>query len=229
MIDDEPPARDDEPRPIDWNNPIPGNTHAIQGEIDRVKELRDRCHEAAKPFRHLGLDSWSGPAAEQFESFTPRLVRQWADAEDEHDRWADALASYREVLLTLQPLARAAVEQAKQDGSWTQAHADIQRWREQADSAARATAGVLHDVAARLRALPLLLDEQTTKAVAPAVTISQPSPDPGISARNAENDRKDQKTSEPGASHQSPAERYERVTSLCDAVLDAEFISGEEL
>lgn len=205
---------------IDWHNPIPGNIRALQGEIDRLWELRDRFRDAAMPIRHLGLDGWRGPAADEFAAHRTRLARQWSDAELEHERWAGALADYRDVLLALQPLARDAVERANRDGDWTRAQADVERWRGQADSAAYRTSDVLRDVADRLRDILPLLTEPAENHQATPVAGPPPSAPrmPVVAAGD-----------EPPAVHQSPVERRNRTAALCDALLRANFVSAEYL
>ncbi|MPZ85223.1 MAG: hypothetical protein GEV28_34480 [Actinophytocola sp.] len=215
----------DESEPFDRHNPIPGNAHAIQGEIDRVTGIRDRCHDTAGWLRQLSLDGWHGHAAEQFAAFkSSRLARQWEEVEDEHDLVATALADYRDILITLQPLARQAVERARQDGTWAQAEADIVRWREQAHTEAHKTAQMLREVAGRLRALPPLPDDDQAAAFSP----NQPS-SPRTRVDTTNNGVTPPSHTEPPARRQSPASLHEKVISLCDALLGADYVSEEDL
>jgi hypothetical protein len=220
------PAMEDDPS-FDRHNPIPGNPRAIRGEIDRVLHLRDDCRAGAARVRRLRPDSWRGHAADEFESFLPRLARPWADAEDEYDRWARALADYHDVLVTAQTLAHDVVRRAGKDGNWARAHAEIERLRAQCRAAAGKAANVVTEAARGLQLLsrPFAApaQEQLSAQIQPAAVARPPEQRPA--PRAADQHRAD----EPAFDRQSPADLYRKTKSLCDAVLDALFISAEEL
>lgn len=208
---------------IDWNNPIPGNPDGLRGEIERIRELSDRCGEAADRLRDLHMEDWHGEAAERFNSFAPEQIRLWETAEDEHGRWAAALEKYRETLLTSQQLAKSSVERARQDGSWGRAEAEIDRWRLQVSGEARLAAAELKDVAVKLWSLPLLLPEQDiVPAVVPVAAVGPLLPEP-----RKPPEHQGSVIVEPDPVRLALDLEKDRVNSLCDAILDAEFVSAE--
>lgn len=207
-----------DPAPFDWHNPIPGNPHAIQGEIDRVRALRDYCSAGEQWLRQLTLHTWQGAAADQFESFRSRLVTQWAAAENEYDRWSRALMEYRQVLVGTRALAQNAIAEATQYGDWAQARSRIDELRIQHRAAADTAVTVLNEVAAALLALPQPFGP-TTPDSQPAQRRPRPPAERAIQAP----------TDEPLPVEQSPADLHRKTKSLCDAVLEAHFVRAETL
>ncbi len=207
--------------PVDWHNPLPGNVHALTGEVERLEHVRDECYGIARAVRGLAFDTWSGRSYVAFDDFRrTRLARQWEEVGDAHDRAAVTIAEHRDTLATLQPLARHAAERTRYDQTYAQndATADILRWRGQIAAAASKTAGILHEVADQLGALRPPLKDTPPEAV-PAPSTLAPEPVPVRVAR----------VTMPYGRHQSPAELHDQVNSLCDALLDADYVSEGEL
>jgi type VII secretion system ESX-1 substrate len=201
---------------IDWLNPLPGNVHALSGEVDRLESVRDECYEIARAARGLDFDAWSGPAYSAFDDFRrTRLATQWEEVGDAHDRAATTIAEHRDTLSTLQPLARHAAERTQYDRTYSQADAtaDILRWRGQVASVAKKTASVLDEVAEQLSALRAPLRDEP---------VIVPSPPPPALVRPVV-------VRQTFGRHRSPAELHAEVVSLCDALLDAEFVSESDL
>jgi uncharacterized protein YukE len=218
---------DDDLPPLDWHNPIPGNPQAIQGEIDRVTNLRDCCGAGEKQIRNVTIDTWQGTAASEFETFRSRWARQWTNAYDEYDRWSGTLVEYREILVTTQALARNAIAEATSDHDWARARTTINTLRAQHSAAASRAANVIDDVARGLRLLPRLLDTPNTDGSATRRQSITSGGNPGETAQRTTIAHRP--ADEPTPIEQSPAELYRRAKSLCDAVLDATFVSAETL
>lgn len=210
---------------VDWNNPLPGNVHALTGEIERLENVRDQCYDVARVLRGLGFDNWTGSAYTAFDDFRrTRLVRQWEEVGDAHDGAVLTLAEYRDMLATLQPLAKNATQRVHYDLTYAQADAtaDILRWREQVAAAARKTAVMLREVADQLRALrPPLTGDQPSEVCRSATDARLREP---AAVRTAGTN----KVTSFGR-HQSPAVLHDEVILLCDALLEAEFVGEDEL
>lgn len=212
------------PPGFDWNNPIPGNPHAIKGEIDRLRDLGERFTEGARVLRATQVDHWDGQTADRFDAFRLAEAKQWETAASAHIRWADALAEYVECLNRVQPRARQAVLDAERTGDWKRASEDIERWRTQLSDVEQSAAKIIEDAGDQLRSLHGSLNNgDTTSTVAPQPTQA-PTPEPNGGPRP-----KPAQASEPPAVRQSPAMLQERTAALCAAILQANFVSAEDL
>jgi Putative T7SS secretion signal domain len=202
MIDD--PAQD-------RRNPISGNPDALEGEINRYRDLSERCRQAEHEIQKLRLGRWVGTAAEGFGIRRELLRQQWAIARIAFRDCADALDRYRQTLITVQSLARTATLDE-----------DLERWRAQKSEQAARTTIELRDAFHRLLSLAPLVNGQLA-GVAPALAPSHPSPSPDPKTARKRSD--DSTRSE----DQSPRMLQLRIRALCTAVLDADYVSAEHL
>jgi hypothetical protein len=124
---------------------VPGNADGLDGEIRRLRSLRDHIERLADSASQRQLERWSGPAREQFDDLNSRLVTRLRLLGSSCDRAARALERYHPDLTTLQGLATVQPER-------------IMRWQRQAETAAAKVATELHAIAGDLRALSRLTD-----------------------------------------------------------------------
>jgi len=211
---------------IDWNNPLPGNVQALTGEIDRLLRIRDRCNDAARDLRLARLDTWTGPAASAFQEFRhSRFAKQLDEAGDAHERAAEVLTEYRDAVSTLQPLCKRAVERARCDATYAQsdAEADIVRWQQQINAIAADIADRLREASDRLDGLRSLFANAETGS--PSGGAPRQAPQQHESTRRA---RPDTNHAASGH-HMSAYELRTQATLVSNAILNARFVSEDEL
>lgn len=185
--------------------PITGNANAIDGEVRRLHDLKERLCSTGEVLGKLYVDGWRGRASDAFEDFRYAFARQWLMAGDYHEEAARALERYRDTLMELQARAR-----NTHHADVATAAADLSRWRQQLDSEGTAAAAAIRRAARALAALPRLLNHPEPGPNAPAAgPARKPAPDPGLDPRNAASDR---------------AAFRQRVQALNDAVLAADVV-----
>lgn len=208
----------------DRRNPIPGNPDALEGEINRYRDLSERCRQAEHQIQKLRLGRWVGQAAEGFGIRREQLKQHWAIARIAFRDCADALDRYRQTLITVQGLARSATQHPPADGDYRRVNEDIERWRGQKSEQAARTAMELRDAFGRLLSLAPLVNGQTA-GVAPALLPGQLT-DATNHERSTARKRSDGSN---GSEDMSPRMLRVRIRALCMAVLEADYVSAEQL
>jgi hypothetical protein len=214
-------------RGVDWHNPIPGDARLVQEEVTRLSQLRDCWRDSTAEFRALDVSTWQGAAADAFGSNLRRQLAQWSHGEQALSSSIDALADYLNMLQILQPRAREAVYRAQVDGTWQGAAEDILRWSSQVDAANHRAAHALRVATEELASIHRLVDPVIAASVARVRIaagrnqIDVATPDDGGTTQRIAN--------LPVAEQQSPAELLNRTAVLCDALLDAMYISADQL
>lgn len=153
--------RDDEPDPA---GRMPGNANAINGEIRRLDDLKERLWSTGEALRHLTITSWAGPAHNAFDDFRHRFARHWLTAGDLHDDAARALERYRWTLVDLQWRIHNASHLSAPD---------VARWRHQLDTEAHAAAAAIRQAANSLASLPRLLTDPLPTPPAPPAPVER--------------------------------------------------------
>ena len=195
---------DEQAHPI-WR--FPGNANAIEGEIRRLDDVKERLWATGDTLRRLPVDGWVGQTYYAFEEVRQRLARQWLATGDSHLEAARALERY---LATLVELRRRLA--ANPNITTPAVLADVARWNEQLNSAAGTAAAAIRTAAASIASLPKVFEQDIS---APALSNSVPSPLPG--------DRLDPRFA---AADRSGFHR--RVRALSNAVLAADHIAITE-
>jgi hypothetical protein len=174
---------DDQPHPS-WQ--ISGNATAIEGEIRRLDDLKERLWVTGDTLRRLSVEDWAGAASNAFEESRDRLARQWLAVGDSHVQAARALEQYHVTLLELR--RRLAAVDLKR--ATPAVAADIARWNEQLESAAHTAAMAIRDAARGLANLPRVFTPDISPPVpaAPTSTVA-PVPRDQLDPRSATADR----------------------------------------
>lgn len=218
------------PEQFNPHNPIPGNPRAIQGEIERLRVLRDRAAAAVELLRGLLIESWSGRAAGRFTDFRAELARQWGIVRDDHDAAVGALSAYHVQLVNTRVLATDAVAEARVDGDWARAAERVAALRAALDDTGARAAQALREAARSLRGLSALLSPATPEVAPAAAAAPLPLPEPRPVAVPAP-PRAPGEPPAPYAAllHQSPVGHYRQAASVNDELLDAVYFSSESL
>jgi hypothetical protein len=198
---------------------LPGNVDAIDGEVRRLDDVKERLWSTGETLRKLTIDRWYGPARDSFEEFRHRFAHQWLTTGDLHEDAARALERYHRTLAELQ--ARAAT--ADPTTTNTAATADMARWNQQLDSEARAAATAIRRASQALACLPRLLDQRAT----PTTTATPPAR-PNITAlptQTLTGDSGNHIELDPRTAQANPPQFHRRVQALSDEILLADFIT----
>jgi hypothetical protein len=194
--------------------PIAGNANAVDGEVRRLDDLKERLWSTGEALRNLTIESWRGPASDAFEDVRHAVAHQWLTVGDLHEDAARALERYHQTLMEVQGRARTA---DLADPSTAQA--DLNRWRQQLDSDGEAAATAIRRAARALAALPRLLSDPRPTPVAgspPAPSDPAVTPMPPVQAQLAGLD--------PRAAAADPAAFRQRVRALSAEVLSARIV-----
>lgn len=190
---------------------FPGNVRAIEGEIRRLDDVKERLWAAGHTLRSLSVDSWAGAAYDAFEEIRHRLALQWFTAGDSHADAARALEQYHATLLELRRRLTAAGLQTTSPF----AVADMARWTEQLDSAAYTASVAIRAAAATLAELSGIFTADTRSPMRVEVSAA-----PEIAVAPASREWLDPRL----ATTDQPRFRR-RVQELSNAVLAADYIA----
>jgi hypothetical protein len=177
---------------------LPGNTAAIDGEIRRLDDLKERLWSTGEAIRRLSIERWSGRARDAFDEFRFAFANRWLAAGDQHEDAARALERYYRTLLDLRRRVATAEPTA----------ADLVRWRQQLDSEAAGAAAAIRLATHALADMPRLLQAP------PPVPPQARRPDPAPSRRDLD----------PRTARTDPAGFRDGVRQLCDQLTSAQVI-----
>lgn len=184
-----------------------GNATAIEGEIRRLDDLKERLWATGDTLRRLSAEDWAGAASNAFEEARDRLGRQWLAVGDSHANAARALEQYHFTLLELH--RRSAAVDLKP--ATAAVAADMARWNEQLESAAHTAAMAIREAARRLASLPRIFIPDS------------PPPLPAASTSTVAPVRRDQL--DPRSATADRSLFHHRVRELSNAVLAANYIA----
>nr|WP_157527304.1 hypothetical protein [Kibdelosporangium sp. MJ126-NF4]CEL14045.1 hypothetical protein [Kibdelosporangium sp. MJ126-NF4] len=204
------------------SSPIPGDPDELEHEISRYRDLVERCHQAEKDLENLPVDEWRGQSAQAFDAHRETMKGQVKTARIAFDDTAEALDRYRETLITVQSLAKYAIQRAQHDGNWVRANEDIDLWRGQNSAEAAIAARDLQDATGRLRSISALVTDRVPDA-------PTPNPPLGSVIRLKKSDRQRPTHRPVTPEDETPRMRHDRIRALCDAVLDASYVSADDL
>jgi len=151
--------------------PLRGNVHAITNEHERLCQLANGLEELGLFVRAARVDEWTGPASDLALDSRLRIATTCLRAAAAHASAASALADYRDMLATLQPVAASLIAEARTSpipGIAELNRGSLDRFRDQLTAAARVAAARMNQAADDLRSLESALPDLP---VLPAFTV----------------------------------------------------------
>jgi hypothetical protein len=175
----------------DGLTPLRGNVHAITNEHERLCQLANGLEDLGLFVRAARVDEWTGPASDLALDGRLRIATTCLRAAAAHASAASALAGYRDMLATLQPVATSLIAEAHTSpipGIAALNRGSLDRFRDQLTAAARAAAARMNQAADDLRSLQAALPDLPVLpafTVPPLVRPAALAPAPAIPATTA--------------------------------------------
>ncbi|MFC0547362.1 hypothetical protein [Kutzneria chonburiensis] len=155
----------------DGLTPLRGNVHAITNEHERLHQLASGLEDLGQFVRAARVDEWTGPASDLALDGRIRIATTCLRAAAAHAWAANALADYRDMLATLQPVATSLIAEARTSpipGIAELNRGSLDRFRDQLTAAGQAAAAGMNQAAIELRSLQAALPDLP---VLPAFTV----------------------------------------------------------
>ncbi|MBP2340256.1 hypothetical protein JOF41_006434 [Saccharothrix coeruleofusca] len=164
-------------------DPLPGNCHALDGEVIRLRHVAAGLEGVAGAVHRARVDGWQGDARERFDLARARLREHHLRAAEAFATAAGAVEDYRAGLVELQPRARYAVEEGRAAGpvGVAVAREQVERWRRQLDLAGDRAAAAVDEARRQLAELRRVFGEPPAPVpvAAPATrAVAAPAPSP---------------------------------------------------